>query len=130
MPSANVTAAIDNMTAALTGTPAAVTSLAAALALIAAVLPLFFELALMVSLLYLAFSKQDMILHVVSGLVTTFIALLWLDDYTGVSVVLIGLGAYQLIWQALIPATVSSGPSRGLSQFKGLIRRMRGGRGE
>ena len=87
----------------------------------------FFELALMVSLLWLAFSKGDMILHIVSGLVTSFIALSWFDDYTGISVVLLALGAYQLIWKALIPALVESGPSRGLQQFKGLIARMRGG---
>lgn len=128
MPSGNVTAAIDNLTTVLTGSPAAITAVATALTLMVTALQLsaFFELFLLLGMVYLSFSRGDMILQIVSGLVTFFIALLWFEDYTGISFVLIGLSAYQLIWQSLIPAVTGSGPSRGWSQFKALYYKVRG----
>lgn len=127
MPSANTTAAIDNLTLAIQGLDESMASISTTLAAAAALL---FELALLVSLLIVSLRSQEfgdrLVLSLVSGVVTLIIGLLWVDDYPGVSIVLWFLAAYQVAWRGMIPALASGGPARGLSQFKGLINRVRG----
>lgn len=83
------------------------------------------EVILFLGILGLAFWQKDMILFLISGIITILIGVLWIDDYAGVSVALWGLGTYQIL-KGLLMALVSDKPSRGLSQFKGLWHRARG----
>ena len=73
----------------------------------------------------MAFWRQDMILFIVSGIITILIGVQWIDDYAGVSIALWGLGIYQLL-KAVLLALVSEQPTRGWSQFRGIYARMRG----
>lgn len=73
----------------------------------------------------LAFWQKDMILFIVSGIVMILVGGQWIDDYAGVTIVLWGLGVYQLL-KALILALEIGGPAKGWSQFKGFYQKIRG----
>ena len=127
MPSANTTVAIDGLTAAVTGLATSFNGIAAALQI-----GLLFELSLLIGIMSIAFWRLDkdpldaMILFIVSGIITILIGVQWIDAYPGVSVALWALGVYQLL-KAVLLALESKGPSIGISQFKGLFHKVRGG---
>lgn len=131
MPSENTTIAIDNLTLAMQSINVSIdaftTALTDSLTLVANALQigLLFELLLFFGLLTLAFWRQDMILFIVSGLVTLFFSLTWIDNYSGISIVLMFLAVYQL-YRAVVMALEAGGPAKGLAQFKGIYNKVRG----
>lgn len=83
-----------------------------------------FELVMILSILAISTWKRDIIFYVVSGIVIMIMAITLIDSYTGIAVVLVCLSLYEL-YTGLIMA-LSGGQSRGLSQFRGLINKVRG----
>jgi len=82
------------------------------------------EVLLLIGILILAFWQKDMIIWLISGLVTIFLSVLWIDDYTGVVIAFWCLGVYQLLKAAMMALEVG-GPARGLSQFKAMWQKAR-----
>lgn len=80
---------------------------------------------LLIGLAFLAFTKKDMILYIVSGLITLSIGALWFDDYLLIAIAAVGLGVYQIIL-AVVEAVTAGGSSRGVSQFKGVFNAIKG----
>ena len=76
-------------------------------------------------ILVLAFWKRDIILCIISGIITVLVALELVDSYAGIAITLLGLGIYQLI-TGITTALESAGPSKGWSQFKGMFNRAKG----
>lgn len=81
---------------------------------------------LVVGLFAIAVSKRDLVIYAVSGLVTLFISLTWIDSFAGVSIAMMFLAAYQL-FQSCHMALSSGGGSRGWSQVKGFYNKVKGG---
>lgn len=66
----------------------------------------------------------SVILMIISALITFFIGITWVDDYSGVSIAMMGLALFEFL-QAVITALSLGGASRGISQFKGVINSIR-----
>jgi hypothetical protein len=96
-------------------------------------LSLMFGVILVISMLFLALWRKDkeanvetsIVFLIVSGLVTLYIALSWIDAYQGIAIVFVGLAGFQL-FEAVRMTMVAGGPSKGLSQFKGWLGKFKG----
>lgn len=80
---------------------------------------------LLIGIAFLSFTRKDMIIYIVSGLITLAIGALWFDDYLLIAIAVMGLGLYQIIL-AVIEAVTAGGSSRGFSQFKGAYNALKG----
>lgn len=125
--SGNLTASMGDFTTAVTNMTATFDTLVAAVTLLAAALQMIklFELCLIIGFLVVAFWQNDIVLYLVSGLITWLIGAQWIGDYPGVTVVLWGMGTYELL-KGVVMALEMGGPARGWSQIKGLFSRLRG----
>jgi hypothetical protein len=64
--------------------------------------------------------RRDLVTYMISGLLAFFIAVMWLDDYLVISLVVMFLAVYQW-FESLVIAMSSGGTAKGISQFKGVI---------
>ena len=65
------------------------------------------------------------VIYIISAIITIVIGGLWMDTYYLVSLMIVGLGTFQLVLAAVETARIG-GPSRGISQFKGIYRQISG----
>lgn len=84
-----------------------------------------FELMIAGTFIIVALWQKDMILYVISAIVTIIIAPLWIADYPGIGFILFGLAVYLFI-KAILIMGVESGGSRGFSQFRDFYQRIKG----
>lgn len=80
---------------------------------------------IIIALLALVLWRGDEILYFITGLVTFFIGISWASTYSGISYAMCVLSVYEML-RGLIMAIMSKDPSRGLSQFRALINKVRG----
>lgn len=85
---------------------------------------LIFEALLLVGMLIVSLWRNDIFLYTVSALVSLFTAFYWVDDFTGLSIPVFGLGLYQLF--TAVRLSFGGGAARGLSQFKAIINKVKG----
>lgn len=93
------------------------------------ILEMIFLAFLMFGIGVIAFWQKDheyaLFIYIVAGFITLFVALSLIDDYTGISISLIGLAC--LYWfLAVISANEGGGPARGWQQIKGWFNNVRG----
>jgi len=81
--------------------------------------------AIMLCMIYLAFWQKDIILFVISAIITIITASLWIDNYPGISIALFGMAVYQLL-KVIIIMGEQLGPAKGFSQFKAMYDNARG----
>ncbi len=80
------------------------------------------EILILFGFLFLAFWVRDMILYIITGVISIIVGARWMDEMPGISVMLFGLAVYLLILGLLMPFQ-SSSPAKGLSHFKALWER-------
>lgn len=80
--------------------------------------------AIVIAMLFLVLWRGDIMLYFIAGLITFFIAITWSSRYTGVSYCFCVLSSYEML-QGLILAISTDVPARGISQFKGIINKVR-----
>lgn len=87
---------------------------------------ILFFLLMLVMVIVAFWKRTDPVILAVSGLLTLFTGLYWIDEYAGIAIVLVVLGCYQF-FNALLIVFASGKASRGLSQFIEWYHRIRGG---
>ena len=102
-----------------------VAQIADAVMVIAGLAGQLFEILLVLGLVAIAFWRGEMLFYFISGVITLFIGLSWLDNYAGVSMALCFLAAYEL-FKGLMLALTSDKPSGGTSVFKSLFHKIKG----
>lgn len=80
---------------------------------------------LILGLSYLAFWQKHIIIYFITGLITIYVALSWVDIHLGISIAMLFLGLLFL-WEGLMVALEDGGPARGWEQIKGWFSRRRG----
>ena len=80
---------------------------------------------IILAMLALVLWRGSEILYFIAGLVTFFIAITWASSYSGVSYAMCILSGYEML-RGLIMAVTTDAPSRGLSQFKSIINKVKG----
>lgn len=84
-----------------------------------------FELALLLGFLALAFWQKDIVLYVVTAIISILLAADWVDSYPGISVAIFTLGVYLAV-KVIIMVFETGGYARGMSQFKGVWAAVKG----
>jgi len=82
------------------------------------------EVLLIIGLLVIARWERDVIMYLIAGLVTCYIALGWMATYPGIAVAVVVLGTYCIFNGCLI--ALAGGSSTGLSVFKGWASKLKG----
>ncbi len=83
-----------------------------------------FEIVIFLMFLILAWWQKDMILWLMSGLATIYIAATYSDDLPAFCGLLFALAVYEL-YLGLMIAIQAGGPAKGLSQFKAMFSRVK-----
>jgi hypothetical protein len=109
----------------MTGLSDALESLSTALTLIGGYIEYGIGVFFVLAIFAIAVWRRELVTYMISGLLAFFISLMWLDDYLVISLIVMFLAVYQW-FEALVLAMSSGGPSKGISQFKGVIDTFRG----
>ena len=84
---------------------------------------MIFEILLVLGLLFIAIRTGDLFLYIVSGIITMFISISWVQSYPNLSIPMFCLGGY-FIFKAII-LSFEGGASKGWSQFKSIWGKIR-----
>lgn len=80
--------------------------------------------ALAISIIHLAFKEKDIFVYVVSAVITSVMAFIWVDSYVVVAIAIYGLGLYQLFLAVTMALSGESG--RGADWFKSMAGKIKG----
>lgn len=79
---------------------------------------------LVIGLFAVALWQQDTVIYGISGIASFFIGISLISTYPGLAIAIIGLSSYEM-FEAVIVAMSSAGPSKGISQFKAIANTIR-----